>query len=74
MFQSVLSKQSCSLASASSDHFFIDLVTGVSCFHFLLVSRNQEDGIMVRFAKWKAGESFVCICVWSRGSPYTFNI
>jgi hypothetical protein len=33
----------------------------------LLVSRNQEDRIMVIFAKWRAGKSFVCIYVWSKG-------
>ena len=27
------------------------------------VSRNLEDRIMVRFAKWRARESFVCIFV-----------
>ena len=61
IFQSVLAKQSCSVASASSDRFRIELL-------FLLVSSNQEDGIMVRFARW-SGESFVCIsvCVWSKG-------
>jgi hypothetical protein len=35
-FQYVLAKQSCSLASASSDHFLIDRVTGASCFRFCL--------------------------------------
>ena len=61
MFQSVIAKQSCSLASASSDHFFIDRVTGASCF--LLVSRNQEDRIVVGFTKWRVRESFVCVSV-----------
>ena len=59
IFQSVLAKQSCSVASASSDHFRIEHVTGTSCFEFLLVSRNKDDRVMVRFAKWRAGESFV---------------
>ena len=36
IFQSVLAKQSCSVASASSDHFRIDRVTGTSCFSFSL--------------------------------------
>jgi hypothetical protein len=30
---------------------------------FLLVSRNQEDRIMVRFAKWRARDIFVCVSV-----------
>ena len=34
--QSVIAKQSCSLASASSDHFFIDRVTSASCFNLCL--------------------------------------
>jgi hypothetical protein len=40
IFQSVLAKQSCSLASASSDHFFIDLVTGEGelCMHLCVWS------------------------------------
>jgi hypothetical protein len=64
IFQSVLAKSPCSLASASSDHtFFIDQVTGASCFNFLLVSRNQEDIIMVRFAKCWSRECFVCVSV-----------
>ena len=62
IFQSVLAKQSCSLASASSDHFFIDLVSHW-CVLLLLVSRNQEDRVNLRFAKWRAKESFVCISV-----------
>jgi hypothetical protein len=36
IFQSMLAKQSCSLASASSGHFFIDRVTGAFCFNFCL--------------------------------------
>jgi hypothetical protein len=36
IFQSVLAKQSCSVASASSDHFCIEQVTGTSCFSFSL--------------------------------------
>ena len=58
IFQSVLAKQSCSVASASSDHFRIERVTGASCFSFCL-----EDRIMVIFDKWRVGESFVCISV-----------
>ena len=61
IFQSVLAKQSCSVASASSDHFRIERVTGTSFFSFLLVSRNQEKKIVVRFAKWR--ESFACVPV-----------
>uniref|UniRef100_A0A8C8GCQ6 Ciliogenesis-associated TTC17-interacting protein n=1 Tax=Oncorhynchus tshawytscha TaxID=74940 RepID=A0A8C8GCQ6_ONCTS len=34
--QSVLASQSCSVASASSDHFRIERVTGTSCFSFCL--------------------------------------
>ena len=60
---SVQAKHSCSLASASFDHLFIDQVTGASCFKMLLVSRNQEDRVMARFAKWRARESFVCVSV-----------
>ena len=67
IFQSVLAKQSCSLASASSDHIFIDLVTGASCCNFLLESRNQDDVIMVRFAKWRVRESFVQVSVCGGG-------
>ena len=59
IFQSVLAKQSCRVASASSDHFHIERVNNTSCF--LLVSRNQEDIIMVRFAKWRARERFACV-------------
>jgi hypothetical protein len=36
VFQSVLAKQSCSLASTSSDHFCIECVTGTSCLSFFL--------------------------------------
>ena len=63
IFQSVLAKQSCSLASASLDHFHIEHVAGTSCFEVFLVSKNQEDKVMVRFAKLRARESFVCISV-----------
>ena len=28
---------------------------------------------MVRFAKWRAGESFVCISVWSKGGLEFFS-
>ena len=51
--ESVLAMQSCSLASASSDYFRIER-TGTSCyfmFEFLFLSRNQEDRVMVKFAK-----------------------
>jgi hypothetical protein len=61
MFQSVLAKQSCSIASAPPDHFCIERVTGTSCFYFFLVSRNQEDRKMVGFTKWRSGESFGCV-------------
>jgi hypothetical protein len=65
LFQSVLEKQSCSLASASSDHFLlIESLVLPAFLLFLLVSRNQEDIIVVRFAKWSVRESFVCM--WSR--------
>jgi hypothetical protein len=30
---------------------------------FLLVSRNQEDRVVVGFTKWRARESFICISV-----------
>ena len=56
IFQSVLAKK----ASASSDQFFIDRVTGPSCFSFC---RKEEDRIMVRSAKWRVRESFVRISV-----------
>ena len=56
-------KQSCSLASASSDHLFIDRVTGASCLNCLLESRNQEDRVVVGFTKWRARESSVCVSV-----------
>ena len=36
IFQSVLAKQCCSVASASSDHFRVEQVTGASCFSFSL--------------------------------------
>jgi hypothetical protein len=41
IFQSVLAKQSCSIAPASSDHFCIDRVTGASSLNF---SCKQESG------------------------------
>ena len=63
MFQSVLEEQSCTLATASSDHFYI----GTSCFEFLLVSRNQEVSVRVRFAKWRVKESSLYAPVWSEG-------
>ena len=63
IFQSVLAKQSCSLASASSDYFFYWPSHWCFLLSFLLVSRNQEDRIMVRFAKRRARESFVHISV-----------
>uniref|UniRef100_A0A4W5LR58 Uncharacterized protein n=1 Tax=Hucho hucho TaxID=62062 RepID=A0A4W5LR58_9TELE len=36
IFQSVVAKQCCSLASASCNHFFVDRVTGASCFIFTI--------------------------------------
>ena len=51
IFQSVLAKQSCSVAAESSDHFRTERVTGSSCFSFC-------------YAKWRVGESFVCIFVF----------
>ena len=48
IFQFVLAKQSCSLASASSDHFFID--------------RNQEVRIMVIICQME-GEGELCMCL-----------
>jgi hypothetical protein len=60
IFQSVLAKQSCSLASASLDHFEIERVNGISC---LLLSMKPEDRVMVQFAKRGVGESFVCVSV-----------
>ena len=53
MFQSA--KHSCILASASSDHFHIELSHWYFLLKFVLVSRNQEDRVMVRFAKWRVG-------------------
>ena len=41
IFQSGLAKQSCSVASASSDHFRIKRVTGTSCFSFAF---KQDSG------------------------------
>ena len=61
--QSVLTKQSCSLASASSDHFFYRLSHWCYLLKFLIVSRIQEDRNMVRFAKLRARESFVRVSV-----------
>ena len=63
----MLAKQSFILVSASLDHFRIERVTGTSCFEFLLVSRNQEDRVMVRFAKGRARESLVCVSVCGVG-------
>ena len=57
IFQSVQAKQSCSLASTSSDHFL---------FEFLLVSRNQEDRVMVTFVRRTEGEPKLHFCLWSK--------
>ena len=66
IFQSVPAKQSCSVASATSDNFRIVLVLPSSV---LLVSRNQEDIIMVRFAKGRAGRALyasLCVATFSK--------
>ena len=42
IFHSPLATQSCSLVPASSNHFFIDRITGASCFNFCLC--KQESG------------------------------
>ena len=39
---------------------------------FLVVRRNQEDIIMVRFAKWRASESFVDVSVCVVKVVYSF--
>ena len=61
----MLAKQYCSLASASSDHFFYRPNHWCFLFKCLLVNRNQEDRIMVRFAK----PVYVCSPSWSWSEP-----
>ena len=75
IFQSVLAKQSCSLASASSasasDHFLLTEALVLPAL-FVLVSRNQEDIIMVRIVKWRVRESFVHLSVCGVKLVYSF--
>ena len=69
IFQSVLAKQSCSLAFASSEHFFIDRVTA------LVFACKQESWNYGQICQME-GEGELCtrLCVWSKGGLEFFSI
>jgi hypothetical protein len=74
IFQYVLEKQSCSLASASSDHFFIDRVTGASCLFF--ACKQESGGCNSGQNCQIEGEGELCmrLCVLSKGGPEFFTL
>jgi hypothetical protein len=70
IFQSVLVKQFCSLASASSDHFRVEHVTGTSCLSYGQIWQIEGDlEFCMRLCVWSKGNLEFCmrLCVWSKG-------
>jgi hypothetical protein len=69
IFQSVLAKQSWSLASVSSDHFFIDLVTDASFFK--QESGGYNNGQICQMDGER--DQGMRLCVWRKGGPEFFS-
>ncbi len=61
MSQSTWSKQSCSIASDWSDQQWTVLRAGCFTFQFLPISRQEQNGRVIRFAERWAGEGLVCV-------------
>ena len=80
IFQSVLAKQSCSLASVSSDYFFIDESLVLPALVF--ACKQESGGYNYGQIYQMEGETELCtcLCVWSKGglqffsSGCTFNV
>ncbi len=61
MPQSTWSKQSCSIESDWSDQHWIVPRGGCFTFQFLPISRQKQNGRVIRFAERWAGEGLVCV-------------
>jgi hypothetical protein len=73
IFQSVLAKQSCSLASASSDHYLIDESLVLPALDLVCKQESGEYNYGQICQMEGVGELCTHLCVWSKGGLEIFS-